>query len=151
MSLPAKLTVLAGCETAGGRMTTGEGILGLTSAFMSAGVPVVVSSLWSIDDRATARVMRSFYAHLARRETVATSLRLAQMEMRRTRGYAHPFYWAGFTVVGDGALSVQVERKSPVRAILSLLVVILAVVSLAVWAGRNRRRAGDLHSSENRV
>ncbi len=86
LSLPMTLTVLAGCETAGGRLTTGEGVLGLTAAFMSAGVPVVVSSLWPIDDRATARVMRCFYEHLAKGESVATSLRLAQLDTRRTRG-----------------------------------------------------------------
>jgi hypothetical protein len=118
---------------------------------MSAGVPVVVSSLWPVDDRATARVMRSFYEHLARGETVATSLRLAQLDMRRTRGYAHPFYWAGFTVVGDGSLVVEIERKTPIPAILRVLAVILAAVLVALWAGRNRRRASNFRAVEGRV
>ena len=60
LRLAARLTVLSGCETAGGRVTTGEGTLGLTAAFLSAGVPVVVSSLWPVDDRVTRLMMRSF-------------------------------------------------------------------------------------------
>ena len=138
LSLPTRLTVLAGCETAGGRLTTGEGVLGLTAAFMSAGVPVVVSSLWPIDDRATARVMERFYRHLAKGESVATSLRLAQLDARRARGESHPFYWAGFTVVGDGSMVVRIETTSRVRpAILALLS--LTIVGATIAFIRRRR------------
>ncbi len=127
MSLPTRLTVLAGCETAGGRLTTGEGVLGLTAAFMSAGVPVVVASLWPVDDRATARIMRNFYEHLAMGEPVATALRLAQLDARRKGGQSHPFYWAGFTVVGDGSMVVPIEKTSRLRPVLlGLLALALA-------------------------
>jgi hypothetical protein len=111
LALPARLAVLSACETAGGRVTRGEGTLGITAAFLSAGVPVVVSSLWPIDDRVTARLMRSFYKFLARGETVATALRLAQLELGRSRAYSHPFFWAGFTVVGDGSMVVEIEER----------------------------------------
>src|SRR5262245_44078627 len=100
LRLGAELALLSGCETAGGRVTTGEGTLGLTAAFLSAGVPVVVSSLWPIDDRVTRAMMRSFYRRLAGGDPVATALRRAQLEMRRSSRYAHPYFWAGFTVVG---------------------------------------------------
>lgn len=139
MALPQRLTVLAGCETAGGRRTTGEGVLGLTSAFVSAGVPVVVSSLWPVDDRATVVVMRGFYAHLARGEPVATALRLAQLEARREPGRSHPFYWAGFAVVGDGSLVVPVKKASRVHpAVLAVIALSLVGASLVVM----RRRRG---------
>lgn len=132
LSLPVRLTVLAGCETAGGRLTTGEGVLGLTAAFMSAGVPVVVSSLWPVDDRATVTVMEHFYEHLSKGKSVATSLRLAQLDARRADGRSHPFYWAGFTVVGDGSMVVPVEKTSRLRtAILALSALALAGASLA--------------------
>jgi CHAT domain-containing protein/tetratricopeptide (TPR) repeat protein len=137
LSLPSRLTVLAGCETAGGRLTTGEGVLGLTAAFMSAGVPVVVSSLWPIDDRATVRVMQRFYEYLSKGESVATSLRLAQLDARRARGQSHPFYWAGFTVVGDGSMVVAVERASHLRP--ALLVLALAFAGATMAFVRRRR------------
>jgi len=138
LSLPTQLTVLAACETAGGRLTNGEGVLGLTAAFMSAGVPVVVSSLWPIDDRTTARMMERFYDHLAQGESVATSLRLAQMSTRREQ--PHPFYWAGFTVVGDGSAVVPLQRTSRARsAILAGSALALVGVTLA-WMYRRRNR-----------
>ncbi|HKW13727.1 MAG TPA: CHAT domain-containing tetratricopeptide repeat protein, partial [Candidatus Krumholzibacteria bacterium] len=59
--LPYDMAVLAGCETAAGWRTSGEGVLGLTSAFLSAGVPVVVSSRWAVDDKVTADLMGFFY------------------------------------------------------------------------------------------
>ncbi len=139
LSLPTTLTVLAGCETAGGRLTTGEGVLGLTAAFVSAGVPVVVSSLWPIDDRATVRVMEHFYQHLAKGESVATSLRLAQLAARDTGGHSHPFYWAGFTVVGDGSIVVNVEERSSRLRVALLAVLALGLVGATIALLRRRR------------
>ncbi|HEU4929797.1 MAG TPA: CHAT domain-containing protein [Candidatus Krumholzibacteria bacterium] len=140
LELPAKLAVLSACETASGRVTSGEGTLGMTAAFLSAGVPVVVSSLWAIDDRATAEMMRAFYRHLARREPVATALRLAQLELARSR--SHPFFWAGFTVVGDGSMVVEIEER-PTRlqpAFLSALAVGVFLVAAVIQRERRRRR-----------
>lgn len=111
--LPYAMAVLAGCETAAGRATNGEGVLGLTSAFLSAGVPVVVSSRWRVDDRATATLMGHFYDGLARGETVAAALRRAQLTVRADRRTSHPFYWAGFTVVGDGARVIAPLKRAP--------------------------------------
>ena len=140
LALPAKLAVLSACETAGGRVTSGEGTLGMTAAFLSAGVPVVVSSMWAIDDRATAEVMRSFYRHLARRETVATALRLAQLELARSRSHSHPFFWAGFTVVGDGSMVVEIEER-PAFARIALFAALAAGLGLfAVLMRRGSRR-----------
>lgn len=151
LSLPTKLTVLAGCETAGGRVTTGEGVLGLTAAFTSAGVPVVVSSLWPIDDRATARVMERFYEYLAKGKSVATSLRLAQLDARRTGGRSHPFYWAGFTVVGDGSMVIEIERTSRLRpALLAALSLALAGSTIAfVRRQRSRPRLESFDTGKN--
>lgn len=142
LSLPMRLTVLAGCETAGGRLTTGEGVLGLTAAFVSAGVPVVVASLWPVDDRATVRVMEHFYEHLAQGKSVATSLRLAQLDARRADGRSHPFYWAGFTVVGDGSMVVPVEKAARYhQAIVALSALALASAALAFVRAQRARRA----------
>jgi hypothetical protein len=139
LDLPAKLAVLSACETAGGRATSGEGTLGITAAFLSAGVPVVVSSLWPIDDRVTAVVMRSFYHHLALGEPVATALRLAQLDMSRSRKHSHPFFWAGFTVVGDGSMVIDIEERGS-RLKPAFVAALAAVVLVAVAAVIRRRR-----------
>jgi CHAT domain-containing protein/tetratricopeptide (TPR) repeat protein len=141
LQLSTRLAVLSACETAGGRTTTGEGTLGLTAAFLSAGVPVVVASMWPVEDRVTARVMRAFYHNLAAGKPVATALRLAQLEVSRDRRHAHPFYWAGFTVVGDGSMMVAMKEQSrwhapAILAGAALLLVVVALVSIS-----RRRRA----------
>lgn len=142
LDIPARLAVLSACETAGGRMTTGEGTLGLTAAFLSAGVPVVVSSLWPVDDRVTAVIMRSFYSNLSAGEPVATALRHAQLDASHTARYAHPFYWSGFTVVGDGARKIPIEKRlftwSPV---LSGVAGLLFLGATGLFIHRRRARA----------
>ena len=141
LEIPSRLAVLSACETAAGRVTNGEGTLGLTAAFLSAGVPVVVSSMWPVDDRAAALIMRSFYKHLADAEPVATALRHAQLETARSSQYADPFYWAGFTVVGDGSMVIPIERRlwpwGP-WALSLVVMVLLAGFGFWIW----RRRAG---------
>ncbi|MDH4036173.1 MAG: CHAT domain-containing tetratricopeptide repeat protein [Candidatus Krumholzibacteria bacterium] len=140
LPIHARLAVLAACETAGGRVTTGEGTLGITAAFLSAGVPVVVSSLWPVDDRSTERIMTSFYRRLARGTPVATALREAQLEMSRTPGGAHPFLWAGFTVVGDGTDPVPIEPRGDVR--IPVLATLLLLLAAVVTVLRRRLPAG---------
>jgi len=140
--VPAKLAVLSACETAGGRMTTGEGTIGLTTAFLSAGVPVVVASMWPVDDRVTAVIMHSFYSHLAAGEPVATALRLAQVEASHSSRYAHPFYWAGFTVVGDGSTSVPIaKRLLPWNPLLFALAGLVLIAAIGLLLHRRRARA----------
>ncbi len=108
--LRARLAVLSGCESALGRTSSGEGVLGLTSAFLSAGVPTIVATLWPVDDAVTADLMKAFYTGLAEGETVASALRNAQIEIKNREKTRHPFYWAGFIVVGDGGVDILIER-----------------------------------------
>ena len=99
----ADLVTLSGCRTGLGRSVSGEGVLGLTRAFMVAGVPRVVASLWSVDDSATAELMKRFYGEMLgpARRTPAAALRAAQLEMRKTRAWSAPYYWAAFQLHGD--------------------------------------------------
>ena len=102
MSLDAALVVLSGCDTGLGRDVLGEGVLGLTRGFFYAGAARVASSLWRVEDDATAELMSRFYRHLlVDRKTPSAALRLAQLSLRAERRYRHPFFWAAFTVQGD--------------------------------------------------
>jgi tetratricopeptide (TPR) repeat protein len=131
-TIPAKLAVLSGCESALGRASSGEGVLGLTSAFLSAGVPAVVSTSWPVDDDVTGKLMSSFYKGLADGSPVSAALRLAKEEIRKDPGTGHPFYWAGFVVVGDGSLEVDIHRSDPLTSV-PALTVILFMLSLVVF------------------
>ncbi len=102
LTLAAELVVLSGCQTALGKEIRGEGLVGLTRGFMYAGAARVVASLWRIQDKATAELMRRFYrAHLLDGESPAAALRTAQLAMWRETGWKDPYYWAAFVLQGD--------------------------------------------------
>ena len=98
LELTADLVVLSGCGTARGRLT-GDGVFGLPRAFMYAGTPSIVASLWDISDRATVFLMDRFYAELLRTGDKAGALRVAQLETRQQ--YPHPALWAPFVMIGE--------------------------------------------------
>jgi CHAT domain-containing protein len=102
LRLSSDLVVLSACQTALGEEIRGEGLIGLTRGFLYAGARRVVASLWQIDDRTTAEVMKQFYTGmLARGERPAAALRAAQVAMWKTKGWDAPYYWGAFTVQGE--------------------------------------------------
>jgi CHAT domain-containing protein/tetratricopeptide (TPR) repeat protein len=102
LQIPADLVVLSACRTGMGKMSPGEGLIGLTRAFMYAGTPSVVVSLWSVADVSTSVLMQKFYECMtARGLDKAEALRQAKLSLCQGSTYAHPFYWAPFIIVGD--------------------------------------------------
>ena len=102
LRLEADLVTLSACATALGREDPGEGLLGLTWAFLYAGARSVVASLWSVSDASTAELMARFYRELSEGATKAEALRRAQLALLEDPAHASPFYWAPFHLVGDG-------------------------------------------------
>lgn len=102
LKLNADLVVLSGCQTALGKEIKGEGLVGLTRGFMHAGARSVMASLWSVDDKATAELMRRLYAGMLKEGLPApAALRAAQNEMRKQKHFASPYYWSAFTLQGE--------------------------------------------------
>jgi len=102
LSLNADLVVLSACQTGLGKLIRGEGMVGLTRAFMYAGTPSIVVSLWSVSDNSTAVLMGEFYKNLIKNKLSKTdALRKAQLSLIKDPEYAHPFYWAPFILIGD--------------------------------------------------
>jgi len=97
LTLPGSLVVLSACETGRGKLAAGDELIGLTRAFMYAGAPQLLATLWQVDDKASSLLMDEFYRELVNRPP-ADALRLAQTNVRAT--YPHPFYWAAFTTYG---------------------------------------------------
>jgi CHAT domain-containing protein/Tfp pilus assembly protein PilF len=102
LKLGADLVVLSACRTGLGKLVRGEGMIGLTRAFMYAGSPSVAVSLWSVSDISTARLMTEFYKNMIKEDLIKTdALREAQLTLLKDEKYAHPFYWAPFILFGD--------------------------------------------------
>ncbi|HEY8561668.1 MAG TPA: CHAT domain-containing protein [Pyrinomonadaceae bacterium] len=103
LDINSELVVLSACQTALGKEIDGEGIVGLTRGFMYAGAAGVVSTLWKVEDAATAELMKRFYrAMLKDHKTPAAALQTAQKELRGIPRFRHPRYWSGFTLNGEG-------------------------------------------------
>ncbi|MHC4473825.1 MAG: CHAT domain-containing protein, partial [Planctomycetota bacterium] len=104
VSVPADLVVLSACETAKGRVVQAEGIVGLTRAFMLAGAPRVLCSLWKVDDEATSALMVRFYELWNPKEgaglTAAAALVKAQEHVRSQEVWKHPRHWAAWVLWG---------------------------------------------------
>ena len=115
LRLNANLVTLSACDTGVGPVGE-EGVADIVNAFIQAGAQSVVSTLWELDDHATAHLMTVFYAHLGRHEEKAEALRQAQLEMLHSG--APPFDWAGFEFDGDpdGSLFDETEISHPSRS-----------------------------------
>lgn len=100
LSLDSELVVLSACETGGGSVIRGEGVMGLSRAFQYAGSRSLLASLWKIDDRSTSSLMLHFYRHLTEGTTKPESLRMAQLELIENIRFAHPYHWASFILIG---------------------------------------------------
>jgi CHAT domain-containing protein len=103
LKLGSPLVMLSACETGLGKEKRGEGVMGLTRAFMYAGAPTVGVTLWSVADKSTADLMTDFYKRYLATDSVSpsTALREAQLAMIAGKKYSAPFYWAPFVLVGD--------------------------------------------------
>jgi CHAT domain-containing protein/tetratricopeptide (TPR) repeat protein len=102
LRLTADLVVLSGCQTALGKEVSGEGLVGMTRAFLYAGASRVLASLWRVHDAATAELMTTLYRGLLKDGlTPAAALRGAQLAMLRHPGRDSPYYWAGFQLYGE--------------------------------------------------
>jgi len=98
LDLGARLAVLSACETARGRVATGEGVIGMSWALFVAGVPSAVVSQWKVDSASTSALMIEFHRNLRAGRGNADALRRAALKTRER--HPHPFYWAPFVVVG---------------------------------------------------
>ncbi len=109
LKLRARMVVLSACETANGHASEGEGMMGLSWAFLAAGVPALVVSQWKVESASTSELMIEFHRLLRQSPpdgqpplTKAEALRQASLTLLKRARSPHPFYWAGFVVVGDG-------------------------------------------------
>jgi CHAT domain-containing protein len=98
LQLGAELTTLSACETGMSAVWEGDELLGLARGFLYAGTPSLVVSLWTVNDRSTAQLMRCFYRGLQDGLSKARALRDAMLEVKAS--FPHPYYWAPFVLMG---------------------------------------------------
>lgn len=112
LELNANLIVLSACQTGqvGGlvkdQLPSGDDLVGLTRAFVYAGTPSIIATLWFVDDASTSRIMEEFYINLIDKKlSKSEALRLAQISIlndSESLDWSHPFFWAPTILIGNG-------------------------------------------------
>ncbi len=98
LSLRTDLVTLSACETALGKVATGDDVVGFTRGFLYAGARSLISSLWQVDDEATRDLMVNFYTNLSK---MSKDEALRQAQLQAKKQYPHPYYWAAFLLTGS--------------------------------------------------
>ena len=94
--LKAQLVTISTCYGAGARAYSGEGLVGLSWAFLRAGAHNVIGALWEVSDVSTPQLMDQLYSELEKGKTPDTALRSAKLTLLKSSSYSKPFYWAPF-------------------------------------------------------
>ncbi len=128
LKLNAQMVVLSSCSSGFGKIQHGEGAISLSRAFSYAGCPSVVMSLWKVPDQVTTTIMKNFYESLTEGLSKDEALRAAQMKFVAENTdplYRHPYYWAGFVVIGD---------TRPLESSSNMIFYIAGIVALGLGA-----------------
>jgi CHAT domain-containing protein len=140
LKLSAQLVVVSACDTALGKDIKGEGLVSLTRGFMYAGSQSVVTSLWKVDDRATAKLMKHFYEFMLRDGmTPAAALRAAKQKIRDEKAWNAPFFWAGFTLQGEYTERITTPSDPSPGMVLVASVVLVLISAGVITLQRTRR------------
>lgn len=100
LSPQADLVTLSSCESGSGKLEKADGLIGLNRAFVYAGIPNVVFSLWKVYDRVSATFMVKFYQEVLSGDSYAASLRKAKLELLDNEATASPHYWSPYLLIG---------------------------------------------------
>lgn len=149
LDLSADLVVLSACRTGLGEEIRGEGLVGLTQGFLNVGAKSVVASLWQVDDRATAELMRNFYrAMFDEGLPPAAALREAKKAMWREPRWRAPYYWASFVLQGEYRESIKPARTPTRRRqyAFGILLLFATLLTIKVLIARKRSLTSRLHS-----
>jgi CHAT domain-containing protein len=122
LSFNAELVVLSACNTAaGGGRFGGEALSGLAEAFFYAGARTLIASHWQVPSLATERLMTGLFDRAGPRLAggIAESLRQAQLAIASDAATAHPYYWAAFTVIGDGGRAGDLSAQASIGTTLA--------------------------------
>ena len=111
--LRADLVTISACYGASGRSYSGEGLVGLSWAFLRAGAHNVIAALWEVTDASTEKLMNKFYDELDKGETPDSALRAAKLSLLHDSAFHNPFYWAPFQLYGWGRAEASPTRAYP--------------------------------------
>ena len=140
LKLNAALVTLAACRTAGGVLSRGEGISGLTDAFLYAGAGCVLAAQFDVPDALSGEMMVEYYRGIRKGLDAAAALSAAQRTaLARTDALGRPAVWGAYVAIGDGASAPRLARGLISSTYIAGLLIVVAAVASALILVRRRR------------
>lgn len=135
LRIPSNMIVLSSCRSGSGKAVPGEGLLGLSHAFFSAGARSLVMTYWNVSDKTAQEFSKHFYRNL-HDNSIAEALRKTQIQLIQN----HPADWAAFFVEGDSAQKLQLKRPWNQTLVPIFLLIIISIVLVVIYLRRERKR-----------
>jgi CHAT domain-containing protein len=150
LDINSDMVVLSACETGFGRYERGEGVVSLGRGFMLAGANSIAMTLWSINDQATAILMTHFYDKLSEHMPKDRALQEAKIAYINSADSitAHPFFWAGFVLIGDES-AIKLRRQLSTGEYILYGAGIAGVIGAAILVFALRRKRKRPHQQAN--
>jgi CHAT domain-containing protein/tetratricopeptide (TPR) repeat protein len=149
LALNAWLTVLSACETGSGQMANGEGVLSFGRAFIVAGCPNLIMTMWTVDDHSSQELMVDFYESLLSGAGISDALQKSKLTFLQHADqlHSHPHYWAGFIEQGQNQI-LNISHRKPGLLFLFLFSSITILILVFLQLKKNPRRSRDIMETE---
>lgn len=134
--LTSRLLVLSGCNTGYGELRYGDGVINLARSFIYSGIENLIVTQWSVADKSSSAIMRSFYNYLAKGNSVDVALQKAKIDFLLTQDPIkhHPYYWSGYISVGK---PVKYQKGKELSFI---IIISLSILSFSFLILKNRKK-----------
>ena len=134
-----RLMIISACETGKGALVRNEGVMSFARAFLYAGCPSTINTLWKADDRPTSEILRSFYKYLGKGYSKARALQQAKLEFIRNNPIdRNPAYWSHLILTGNPA--ALYKKKQPLMWWAVFAASCVALLCTTVWRSKKSRR-----------
>jgi len=137
MKLNARLAVLSACETGTGMLQKGEGVMSMARAFIYAGCPAIVMTLWQVEDKSGVKIMDDFYYYLSKGKKKDVALRMAKLNHLESSDplTSHPHYWLGYVNIGNPE-----SLKSGTNKYFVLFLILIGLFLAGDWYRRRSQK-----------
>ncbi|MBA7546987.1 hypothetical protein ES705_39389 [subsurface metagenome] len=148
LDLKARLAVLSSCSSGTGKLQKGEGVMSLARGFIYAGCPAIIMTLWAVDDRSGAEIIKNFYNYLKKGYSTDRSLQLAKLQFLDHADMlrSHPYFWSPYIHIGDHS-PVYFQR---IYFIIALVIIILSAGGIILTRIRSLKKKAKAEAKENK-
>ena len=138
LDLNARLAVLSSCNSGTGKLLKGEGVMSLARGFIYAGCPGIIMTLWEVEDRSGAEIIKSFYSYLKKGYTTDKALQLAKLQFLDHADMlrSHPYFWSPYIQIGNYS-PVYFKR---IYFFLAIVIIVLSAGGIILTRVRNSRK-----------